>query len=133
MGLWTAPSGQDASTEGAKMTLNSDLDHLQFHAQGTLVRNGQQVSPGLYVYDTITQTFPQIAANYYPLAFISASISTDKGIYYPPMWSNDAGGGDLAVMSVGGWNIYPDKLVFSGSGNYAQARISWWVFKNRIY
>jgi hypothetical protein len=132
MGLWTAPPGVDASGETGKMTLNSDYDHLQIHDFGVWTESGVNQGNGTWLYAARTISFVDLG--YIPFVFISNSVSTDKGITYPPRYSNDYAGGDLQSISIGGAQVYTDHFFMAARfGFYPTERTAWIVFKNRAW
>ncbi|MER9176301.1 hypothetical protein NKH72_22235 [Mesorhizobium sp. M0955] len=133
MGLWTAPAGQDASSEGDVMTLNSDLDHLQIHASGTFSLNGAQESSH-WRYQDQTINFPTLT--YYPSVFLGASPSTDKGLVFPPIFSTDYGSSGWKTGDLIPYYVYMDKIVLRLQPSYffsPSYRVSYFVFKNRFW
>lgn len=108
MGAWVAAPGFDASVEGGRMLLNSDLDHLKVHQSSfvTSVSDGQE--PGtIHWYHFIPRIFFP-ALPFIPLVIFSCQYDGD--LYYPG--GANQGAVELPIQ------VGYDSLLLGNSGNF---------------
>lgn len=136
MGLWVAAPGFDASAEGGRMVLDSDLDYLKIHAQDTVTFTSNyrppddptfyEFSPGTH-YQPIS--FP--ALPYIPLVFYACH--ENGRIHYPSFsgWGQQNGVFRSWRASVGNNYINP----FAGASilsDFGTLRFHYIVFENKV-
>lgn len=134
MGLWTAPAGVDASSEGDRMTMNSDLDHLQFHFTGTKFVTGVRIQNSNWQYPEVRFDFPDLGAGVIPICFmnVSGDIGTaSRSMFYPPVLHN--GASDYDNFTFLPFEIGRNFCRVQANARlwYGQATFSCYVFKNR--
>jgi len=132
MGLWVSYPGYDASTEGAKFILSSDLDYLKIHVQGKLRINGTNNGDGTYIYNETDVPFPDLG--YIPLTYVSFRWSNTAELYYPGFTSvsNPTYDGNPVPYAVESNKL----ILIYGNSAWSMANMPWieayyMVFKNR--
>lgn len=133
IGAWVSPAGIDASAEGVRMLLDSDLDNLKPHhtASVSLRAHQEDYLPayGLWYHYPPPFTFPDLG--FIPLTFLTCTPGNTSGgvAAWPPF-----AGSTASLTDVPTEKIYSNRVSFEGSFLHPSRDITLYliVFANRI-
>lgn len=133
MGAWVSPAGIDASAEGVRMLLDSDLDNLKPHYTGTLTShaNPEDYDPtyALWYHYPGSFTFPDLG--FIPLTFLTCTPATTSSSVaaWPPF-----AGAPSYLTDVPTEKVYSNRVSFESAILHPSQDITLYlvVFANRI-
>lgn len=138
IGAWISAPGNDASSEGGRMLLNSDFDNLKHHYSDRRAITGGDLAPqGFYYGASLADpvfSFPPLP--FVPLAFMATARQiTNYTVSFPPMSNyNPSGPGGITFIGTPKFTVYNNRVVVENQFEIwdTQAWCYVWVFANTI-